>query len=245
MVAMICCSQVTLFFWVDTIWVLCAAVTLLLPLQISAITINHNHHHLNFLHFRLMNRIFESVLYFQTGTSPYSWTLHHNIGHHKFYLDQEKDTSRWKRRNGQKMGRIEYTLCNAMLIYPEIVRVGRAHPKIFRKFVWMFFLNNLVLLTLVVLAPLKALIIFIVPMLLMIYVLVDTTYAHHVGLETDHHLEASHNRLAWLYNRCTWNLGYHTAHHMRPGAHWTRLPELHQEIENEIPDVLLKDSTHW
>mgnify|MGYP001440518359 CR=1 FL=1 len=33
----------------------------------------------------------------------------------------------------------------------------------------------------------------------------------------------------------TGNLGFHTAHHHRPGMHWSKLPTLHAEILPKIP----------
>ena len=234
--------QFTLFFFVEPVWVVLAAVLVIFPFQCSAIAVNHNHHHLNTFTGRGLNRVFESLLYFQTGASPYSWTLHHNIGHHKHYLDQAQDTSRWKKKDGRVMRRLEYSVFNSIMIYPEIVRVGRQYPKIFKKFVRMFMINNIVLLALIVLDPLKALIIFILPMLVMLYLLVDATYGHHAGLDTDDPFEASTNKLSKFYNLRTFNLGYHTAHHLKPGVHWTKLPALHVEIEDKIPEALISGS---
>lgn len=231
--------QFTLFFFVDTLWIVGVSVLILFPFQCSAIAINHNHHHLNTFTVRLLNRLFESILYFQTGTSSYSWTLHHNIGHHKNYLDQEQDSSRWKKKNGRPMRHLEYSIYNTIMIYPEIVRVGRKYPKIFKKFARMFIINNILFLVLILLNPLNALIIFVIPMLVMFYLLVDATYGHHSGLDTDDPFEASMNRLSSFYNLRTFNLGYHTAHHLKPGIHWTKLPELHEEIEDKIPEALI------
>lgn len=234
--------QFALFFFVDPVWIVGISVLVLFPFQCSAIAIDHNHHHLNTFTVRLLNRLFESILYFQTGASPYSWTLHHNIGHHKYYLDQEQDSSRWKKKNGQEMTRLEYSVFNSVMVYPEVVRVGRRYPKIFKKFLRMFVINNILLLALIIWDPLKALLIFVIPMLVMFYLLIAATYKHHAGLETDDHFEASTNRLSRFYNLRTFNLGYHTAHHLKPGIHWAKLPEMHQEIEDKIPAELISDS---
>ncbi|MBP8852482.1 MAG: fatty acid desaturase, partial [Moraxellaceae bacterium] len=42
-----------------------------------------------------------------------------------------------------------------------------------------------------------------------------------------------------LYNFTSWNLGYHTAHHIYPGMHWSELPRLHDGIRHRIPGALL------
>jgi fatty acid desaturase len=52
----------------------------------------------------------------------------------------------------------------------------------------------------------------------------------------DNYLVASRNRENRIYNLLTGNLGLHTAHHKRPGLHWSLLPVLHEEIRAEIPE---------
>ena len=46
---------------------------------------------------------------FKRGVVTNCWTLHHVLGHHLNYRDQERDESRWKRKQGQPLGEIEYS----------------------------------------------------------------------------------------------------------------------------------------
>jgi len=60
-----------------------------------------------------------------------------------------------------------------------------------------------------------------------------------VGLESDEPLRAARSAIDPLYNLRTLNLGYHAAHHLRPGLHWSQLPALHAEIAGDIPPHLV------
>jgi beta-carotene hydroxylase len=103
-------------------------------------------------------------------------------------------------------------------------------------------IGNLALLGLVLINPVNALIVFVLPMIIMLVALLDNTFQQHSGLAThDHHL-ASRNVEHPFYNLTSWNLGYHTAHHICPGIHWTQLPELHHKIRHRIPAVLISQT---
>jgi fatty acid desaturase len=133
------------------------------------------------------------------------------------------------------MGRIEYTRDTLLRHQLDIVRVGRRYPRPFRYFLWMKLpLYGLVGVALW-LQPLNTVLVVLVPGLLTLVHTIWATYEHHAGCGTHSHLEASVNRTNPLYNRLTGNLGYHTAHHMRPGLHWSLLPKLHAEIAHELP----------
>lgn len=196
---------------------------------------NHHHQHVHTFKQNFLNRALEFVYTFQTGITTNVWVLHHNLGHHLNYLDQTKDESAWMRKDGTKMGLIEYTLTIAITGYYRALKVGQKHPKFKPALFGVGSLALLILLALFYHNWLNALILFGLPMLIGYLLTCGSTYYHHAGLETDDHHEASYNILNKSYNFCMGNLGYHTAHHAKQGIHWSRLPEYHKQIEDKIP----------
>ena len=84
-------------------WALVSVLPLTL-LGVFVAPINHHHQHLNTFRPRALNRVYEILLSLQTGVGPYAWVLHHNLGHHRNYLNQppceDPDESRWRRPDG-------------------------------------------------------------------------------------------------------------------------------------------------
>lgn len=234
--------QLTVFFQVEDLWLAAGCAFLLMLAQISCGAICHNHHHVNIFTVRPLNRVLEIIMYLQTGTSPLSWTIHHNIGHHHDYLHPERDPSAWKHPDGRPMARLYYDFVNAAMIYPAIWQIGREHPALFARFKRLFLISNLVLLGFFLLDPVMTLIVFVAPMLTLLVLLLDNTFLQHSGLALDNHLVASRNVENRLYNLTSWNLGFHAAHHLRPGIHWTELPALHASIRPQIPPHLITTS---
>lgn len=201
---------------------------------------NHHHQHLPMFRHALPNRLLEIVFGFQTGVTSHAWFLHHVVGHHRNYLDQDQDESRWKRRDGSTMGELEYSLTTALTAYPRAFQVGKKHPKAQRLFVSMALLQLALLGVLFWHNWYNALFVFLLPMALSLYLTAWATYFHHVDLETKDHNEASYNILHRGYNLMTGNLGYHTAHHSKQGLHWSKLPELHAKLARNIPATLYR-----
>lgn len=235
-------AQLGIFFLVDSHWLAAGWMLVLSGVQVSSGAICHNHHHVKTFTRNGLNRLYECVLYLQTGTSPFSWTIHHNIGHHGYYLDPSEDPSAWQRSDGTMMGRWHYDFYNALRVYPEIIRIGRRHPHVYRKFKRMFVIANIPLITFIALDPARAAIVFLIPMALQLLLLLDNTYGQHAGTSMDNHLVASRNVELPLYNLSSWNLGFHTAHHMYPGIHWSKLPQVHEKIRDRIPAEMITNT---
>lgn len=226
------------YFWVDNILALFAWLLFVTTPKIGICSWNHHHQHLATFHQTWMNRVLEFIYTFHTGITSNAWVLHHVLGHHINYLDQTKDESAWMRRDGQKMGEIEYTLNIAATGYLRAFKVGLRHKKYLSAFLGVGSISAVILGFMAYYRPIPALMVFAIPMVGGYLVTCWHTYCHHAGLDTDDHFQASHNIMHRWYNIFTGNLGFHTAHHVKPGLHWSKLPEFHASIADKIPPHL-------
>ena len=230
------------YLTVDGFWMLLGYF--LLSIVPKGIVSCWNHHHQHVATFRsdLLNRLYEVSLGLHTGVTTNLWVLHHVLGHHMNYLDQSKDESRWKRRDGSTMGVVEYSFSVAGTAYFRGYRVGRRYPRHQRRFLVWTTITFLVLAALIAYRPLPGLFLYVLPMVCTLIYTSWVTYEHHTGLEATSPFEASYNVTNHWYNVLTGNLGYHTAHHYRQAVHWSKLPELHAQIAHQIPDRLYRKS---
>lgn len=232
-----------LYFAVESVWVLVGYwLLLLVPKGISSAW-NHHHQHTPTFRFTPFNRLLELGYALHTGVSTHCWLLHHVLGHHVNYLDQDKDESRWKREDGSTMGMFEYSVRLALTAYPRAYRVGRRYPRLQRVFLTYGVLTAALLGVLIWHRPVQALFLFVLPMVCTMLFTAWVTYDHHAGLDTRDRFQASYNIMNRWFNRLTGNLGYHTAHHHSGAVHWSRLPALHGRIAAKIPAHLYRKST--
>ncbi len=238
-IAAVTVAQLTIFTCIDAPGRVLVAVALLFPFQLNFAGMCHNHHHRRTFHRPLANRLFEIAMFFQLGMLPYGYTLHHNIGHHRHYRDQAVDSNRWRRADGSVMGPWEFAskLCVAM--YPTVWRIGRRHPAVFRKFRRMAAVCAALLGLAFGIDPVNALQVWVLPLPVAHHHHAQATYHQHAGLEHDDPLHASRTVTDRRYNLRTLHLGYHTAHHLRPGLHWSKLPAFHATIAARIPPELV------
>lgn len=207
---------------------------------------NHHHQHLPTFRLDVLNRLLELMYALQTGVSSHAWVLHHSVGHHLNYLDQQKDESRWARADGSAMGELEYSLLTTLTAYPRAWQVGATYPRFRRVFVVMGVVTAAVVGALVWYRPVSGFFVFVLAPAFSLFGTAWATYAHHAGRSTATHFVASNNVLQPLYNLWTGNLGYHTAHHLKPGVHWSKLPELHAEIAPQVPaDAYVAPGWPW
>jgi fatty acid desaturase len=176
-----------------------------------------------------------------TGIVGEAWVLHHTLGHHINYLDQSQDESAWQATGGRIMSRLEYTFKVGVTAYPIALGVGQRHPKSRTRLIQNMVLTLLVLGVFAWVNWVNTLIIFVVPMISLLFLTAYVTYDHHSGLDTDDPYQATYNVTDRWYNFVTCNLGYHTAHHLQCGRHWSELPQFHEEIKDKIPAHLYQE----
>ncbi len=228
----------SLYFIVDNLYLLGVYFYLMIIPKSQICAWNHHHQHAPTFRFTFLNRILEFFYALHTGVTTNLWVLHHVLGHHQNYLDQKVDQSRWTRKNGTRMGELEYSLMTTATAYYRGFLVGRNHPREMRVFLVYTVLTFTILAALVAYRPGPAIILFILPMIMGLFMTSWATYEHHAGLNTNNLFEASFNNLNKWYNLFTGNLGYHTAHHYKQGLHWSKLPQVHAQIEHNIPEQL-------
>jgi fatty acid desaturase len=213
---------------------------ILWPLQTRAIYIAHNHHHHRIFRGRKLNLAFETLLFLQTGMPSFGFPLHHNIGHHGHYRNQDPadpaaDPHRWVGDDGRRMSRWTYTWRLLGGAVPLGRRLGVRYQRLWRSFLMASACYGIALGALLAIRPWHTFAVFLVPMALSLVALAWSTYVHHLGLPTGDPLGASYTNVGHFANRWGYNIGFHTAHHVKPGLHWSRLPALHARIAGDIP----------
>lgn len=233
----------TLYFTVESLPLL--AGYWLLMLVPKGVICAWNHHHQHTMTFRqpALNRLLEVAYALHTGATSNLWVLHHVLGHHHNFLDQSKDESRWMRKDGKTMGPLEYTLNVAGTSFWRGYQVGKRYPKVQKVYLTFTALTFALLALLVWFKPAQGIFLFALPMAVSLLFTSWVTYDHHSGLHTDNQFEASYNILGRWFNVLTGNLGYHTAHHYKQGVHWSKLPALHEQVKDRIPQHLYRKST--
>ena len=231
-----------LYFTVDSILLLSGYYLLMLIPKGTICAWNHHHQHIFTFRNNTLNRILEFFYALHTGVTTHLWRLHHVLGHHLNFLDQQKDESRWQRKDGSKMNALAYTLEVALTAYPRGYTVGKKHVKQLNTFLRYTAITIILLGVLIWYKPVEGTLLFLLPMITSLLFTAYVTYGHHSGLDSENEFEASYNNLSPMYNFFTGNLGYHTAHHHKQGLHWSKLPELHASIAKNIPDHLYQKS---
>lgn len=212
-----------------------AWAVLSVPAKVCIAAWNHHHQHVPFFNSAICNRLMECIFGLQTGAVSNVWVLHHNLGHHDHYMDQSKDESAWREADGRQMTPHGYTWRLALTGYICALRKSADYADLRRTFVVMTVVHMALVMALLWFNPFNAVTIFIIPMMISFVMTCRHTYDHHAGCSEVDEYAASNNIMHRWYNILTGNLGYHTAHHLRPGLHWSKLPGFHARIAAKIP----------
>ncbi len=158
----------------------------------------------------------------------------HNLSHH-MHLQTAKDTSRTTRV------RFKWNFLNQLLFFffmaSDIIKMEQRfknkmkenHPGWAKQFFKEALLVKLLKLTLLLIDWQRAIILVIIPNLYGLWGLFGTNFWQHDGCDESHPYNHSRNFTSKIFNWLVFNNGFHSAHHMKPGMHWSLYPKFHEE----------------
>jgi beta-carotene hydroxylase len=235
----------TLNWWV---WVPLYLFQLLMSVSVSVMT--HNHKHLSMWKSKFMNIITDNWLTMFYGFPVFGWEPTHMNNHH-VHVNTEEDYTRTHRFT-------EKNNLFTLLTYPTVSsRFQLKHVIDFFTSRWhvsksKFFFNTLQIICLIIFIVIalildwqKALLYVIIPQQVSVYSVLIFNYVQHVHADEETKYNNSRNMTGVLMNFFLINNGYHTAHHISPGAHWSKLKEKHYKLVDKIDPSLNESNFGW
>jgi fatty acid desaturase len=209
-----------------------------------ACTATHNQMHLPVFRSRLWNSIYQIALSFAIGQPPTGIITAHNDRHHK-QTESELDFVRTSlvgfRSNALNILLFPFAAIAAM--YREKPgdladwRVKR--PRLFRQAVIERAVFYVVIASLLFVDWRSTILFLFLPWISAQIVLVGVNLLQHQDCESGSEYNHSRNLTGKLTNFFLLNTGFHTAHHIRPAMHWSKLPEIHdREISPRMNPAL-------
>lgn len=194
--------------------------------------ITHNTIHCPVFVSKPLNRVFQLVLSLSYGHPVSTYVAGHNLSHHK-YTQTSRDAIRTTKL------RFRWNLLNQLFFFyavaPAIVRgeaafiarMKKDHSRWYKQYRWEAALVFGVTGLLLVLDWQRTLLFFVLPHHFAAWGVVGTNYWQHDGCDETHPYNHSRSFVGRFLNYLTFNNGYHGMHHMKPGVHWSLLPDYH------------------
>lgn len=195
--------------------------------------ITHNTIHCPVFRSRRANRIFQVILTLTYGHPVSAFVPGHNLSHH---------TNTQTQRDVMRTTKVRYrvNLLNLLLFFPTVagaimrgdIQFGTAmrkyRPRWFRQFMVEAIVFVVASAVLLVIDWKKFLLYWYLPHLWAAFGIVTINYLQHDGADQDHPYNHSRNFTSRFFGWWTFNNGFHAAHHIRPGTHWSELRTMHE-----------------
>jgi fatty acid desaturase len=203
----------------------------------------HNQSHKPMFRNRVYNFLVEWWILMLRGDGCHSWEATHNMNHH-VYQDHEGDLTRtWRFSNKNNPVQFALYLASsswaysmANLRYAWTLMTGQ--PRRFTGIAIQILTHLSLLVTLFVIDPQKAFLVFYLPQLIGILGMVGTGYFQHTHADETSEWNHSRNFTGRLNNWMHFNHGYHTVHHEDLSLHWSEWPAAHEQIKHLIDPEL-------
>lgn len=210
----------------------------------------HNHVHLKVFKPAFLNVLYDYWLTIIYGYPVFAWISTHNRNHH-VYNNREGDFA-------PSYIMSEKNNLFTLLAYPTVS--GSVQQKVnfvYLRELWhkdrgrcLYYCSQFAALILFTVGALwvnwkKALLFVVIPQQIALNVVLVFNYLQHIHCDEESRFNHSRNVVSPRMNFFLLNNGYHTAHHMKPLAHWSELKELHAKIAHQIAPELNEPSFTW
>lgn len=237
------CVGLTLLFlcaphaWAPPSWLAAPWIGIAAFLCFASSIVNHNHMHSAVFRETRLNLLLNLLLTAARGHTASGVIVPHNLNHHV----ETSRQSDWIRPElaGGGLGWIRCVRYIARASANMLVqRMRESAPRLSRSRLPALAAEKALLATAIVAALWHDWQVFLLfnalPWLAGLALLVGVNLLQHDGCDPTKPLGESRNFTSPLGNWLLFNNGYHAAHHLEPGRHWSELPELHRAIRPRI-----------
>lgn len=223
-----------------------AAFLASLFLAVGVSVIHHNHAHLPMWTRRGLNRGTDLVITVLQGHPACAMHPAHRRNHHRFRHGPQDAARTWRFGDHNHFaGWMLHPMQAAWAVYPLVLdwlfNLRHRRPAVWRWYLVQYVLWMGIWLGLLLVDPVKALMLVIVPQLFGLHWLLAANYLQHAHADDGSRYGYARNFEGWL-NPLLFNIGLHTAHHEHGRAHWSRLPQLQRRYRACIEPRLLEPS---
>lgn len=209
-------------------------VVLLCTLNFMVAIIVHNTIHYPVFYSRKANLVFQVLLTWAFGSPASGFVPGHNLSHHK-HLQTEKDNTRTTKMRFRSNFLNQFMFFFIMI--PGIIKtesryvknVGPHKPKWLKQYRRESILSWCWKIAWLLVDWRMFLVFLVVPNAYAVWGIFGTNFWQHDGCDETHPYNHSRNFTGKLFNFLVCNNGYHGAHHVKPGLHWSLYPEYHRK----------------
>lgn len=226
--------------WTQPLVLLCLVPANAL-LTLIAISAKHNHVHVPVFRTTVANRVYEFFLNFVSASTTSTIQIVHVLNHH----NEVNGPLDWARTSTRSQGQarrefIAYSLFTPWVFIKQLTKWKGENEDHFLVKLGRFenFVMLSIYLCLAIYNPIAFLLVLFLPGVLSQFGLAAFNFLQHYHCDPDSLYNHSRNMTGFWFNACTFNAGYHTAHHEEAVLHWTLLPALHNKLSSQIDPEL-------
>jgi fatty acid desaturase len=209
----------------------------------------HNHRHVPIWKNQFLNTITDCWLTVLYGYPVFGWIPTHLQNHHT-HTNQEKDytkTYAYSEKNNL-WTLIYYPMYSGGVQQKAITAYVKNLFRQDKSKFWQHMsqvISLVIFLIVVFVVDWKSALLFVIlPHQISLNSVLVFNYVQHI--HADEKSEYNHSRnIEGFLNTFLFNNGLHTAHHLKPHLHWSRLPEYHAEIRHLINPSLIEKNLIW